>query len=89
MIIEGVASQTKLKRRSPVKPEIKVSASDDILVQDDQIQSQRPTQWRELLSHSLSTLSMESSDSSLSSGYLARRKSHDSNMEEPGMSSFH
>lgn len=43
-----------------------------------------PTQWRELLSHSLSTMSVESNDSTLSSGYLARRRSQDSTLEEPG-----
>ena len=46
---------------------------------------QKPTQWRELLSHSLSTLSVDSSDSNLSSGYLAKRRSQDTHLEEPGM----
>ena len=37
-----------------------------------------PAQWRDLLTHSVSTISVESNDSNLSSGYLARKRSQDS-----------
>lgn len=37
-----------------------------------------PAQWRDLLTHSLSSISVESNDSNLSSGYLARKRSQDS-----------
>ncbi|KAF6019627.1 hypothetical protein EB796_022046 [Bugula neritina] len=44
---------------------------------------QEPTAWRELLSHSLSRVSIASSDSTLSSGYLARKQSKDSEDDIP------
>ncbi|XP_067936634.1 coiled-coil domain-containing protein 186-like isoform X2 [Watersipora subatra] len=49
---------------------------------EEKLTLQDPQQWRELLSHSLSTLSVSSNDSMLGSGYLARRKSRDSQPED-------